>query len=117
MQPVKKITGHALPLNRSDVDTDQIIPAHWLKRVQRTGFGEGLFSSWREDPRFVLNQPEYAARSDLDCRTKLRYRIVARTRCLGAHGLRIPSGHLAAIWRHLPEQLNESRTRAGGHSR
>jgi 3-isopropylmalate/(R)-2-methylmalate dehydratase small subunit len=59
MQPVRKITGHAVPLNRSDVDTDQIIPAHWLKRVERTGFGEGLFSSWREDPKFVLNQPEY----------------------------------------------------------
>ena len=60
MQPVRKVTGHAVPLNRSDVDTDQIIPAHWLKRVERTGFGEGLFSSWREDPKFVLNQPEYA---------------------------------------------------------
>jgi 3-isopropylmalate/(R)-2-methylmalate dehydratase small subunit len=60
MQPVRKITGHAVPLNRSDVDTDQIIPAHWLKRVERSGFGEGLFSSWREDPKFVLNQPEYA---------------------------------------------------------
>jgi 3-isopropylmalate/(R)-2-methylmalate dehydratase small subunit len=59
MQPVRKITGHAVPLNRSDVDTDQIIPAHWLKRVERTGFGQGLFSSWREDPKFVLNQPEY----------------------------------------------------------
>jgi 3-isopropylmalate/(R)-2-methylmalate dehydratase small subunit len=60
MQPVRNISGHAIPLNRSDVDTDQIIPAHWLKRVERTGFGEGLFSSWREDPKFVLNQPEYA---------------------------------------------------------
>jgi 3-isopropylmalate/(R)-2-methylmalate dehydratase small subunit len=59
MQPVRKISGHAVPLNRSDVDTDQIIPAHWLKRVERTGFGQGLFSSWREDPKFVLNQPEY----------------------------------------------------------
>jgi len=59
MKPVRKISGHAVPLNRRDVDTDQIIPAHWLKRVERTGFGEGLFSSWREDPKFVLNQPEY----------------------------------------------------------
>src|SRR5918995_2663927 len=60
MQPVRKISGHALPLDRSDVDTDQIIPAHWLKRVERTGFGAGLFSSWREnDPDFVLNRPEY----------------------------------------------------------
>ncbi len=61
MKPVRIITGTALPLDRSDVDTDQIIPAHWLKRVERTGFGAGLFSSWREnDPDFVLNRPEFA---------------------------------------------------------
>ena len=60
MKPVKNISGTAAPLDRSDVDTDQIIPAVWLKRVERTGFGEGLFSSWREkDPDFVLNKPEY----------------------------------------------------------
>lgn len=60
MKPVRVITGTAVPLDRSDVDTDQIIPAHWLKRVERTGFGQGLFSSWREnDPNFVLNRPEF----------------------------------------------------------
>lgn len=60
MKPVKKIEGRIAPLERSDVDTDQIIPAVWLKRVERTGFGEGLFSAWREqDPTFVLNRPEY----------------------------------------------------------
>ena len=60
MEPVKKIEGRIAPLERSDVDTDQIIPAVWLKRVERTGFGEGLFSAWREqDPTFVLNRPEY----------------------------------------------------------
>ena len=60
MQPVKIIEGRIAPLERSDVDTDQIIPAVWLKRVERTGFGEGLFSAWREqDPTFVLNRPEY----------------------------------------------------------
>lgn len=59
MQPVRKITGTVVPLDRSDVDTDQIIPAVWLKRVERTGFGEGLFSTWRQDPDFVLNRPEY----------------------------------------------------------
>ncbi|MCW2667821.1 MAG: 3-isopropylmalate dehydratase, small subunit [Frankiales bacterium] len=53
-------TGTAVPLRRSDVDTDQIIPSDWLKRVERTGFGAGLFSEWREDPSFVLNQPERA---------------------------------------------------------
>jgi 3-isopropylmalate/(R)-2-methylmalate dehydratase small subunit len=59
MQKVDKITGVAIPLDRSDVDTDQIIPAVWLKRVERTGFGEGLFSTWRQDPDFVLNKPEF----------------------------------------------------------
>jgi 3-isopropylmalate/(R)-2-methylmalate dehydratase small subunit len=51
-------TGTAVPLRRSDVDTDQIIPSDWLKRVERTGFGKGLFSEWREDESFVLNLPE-----------------------------------------------------------
>ena len=61
MEPVRVITGTAVPLDRSDVDTDQIIPAHWLKRVERTGFGAGLFSSWREsEPDFVLNREEHA---------------------------------------------------------
>lgn len=53
-------TGRAVPLRRSDVDTDQIIPSDWLKRVERTGFGAGLFSEWREDPAFVLNAPQHA---------------------------------------------------------
>jgi 3-isopropylmalate/(R)-2-methylmalate dehydratase small subunit len=53
-------TGRGVPLRRSDVDTDQIIPASYLKRVSRTGFGDGLFAAWREDPGFVLNQPAYA---------------------------------------------------------
>jgi 3-isopropylmalate/(R)-2-methylmalate dehydratase small subunit len=66
MEAVRVITGTALPLDRSDVDTDQIIPAEWLKRVERTGFGAGLFSSWRENDRdFVLNRPEHAGASIL----------------------------------------------------
>src|SRR4051794_33644234 len=60
MDPIRIITGTAVPLDRSDVDTDQIIPSDWLKRVERTGFGAGLFSEWRDDRDFVLNQPEYA---------------------------------------------------------
>jgi 3-isopropylmalate/(R)-2-methylmalate dehydratase small subunit len=59
MEPVRQITGTAVPLRRSDVDTDQIIPSEWLKRVERTGFGEGLFAEWRADPDFVLNQPRH----------------------------------------------------------
>src|SRR5690242_19348167 len=53
-------TGTALPLRRSNVDTDQIIPAVYLKRVTKTGFEDGLFAAWRFDPDFVLNRPEYA---------------------------------------------------------
>src|SRR3954465_6531112 len=52
-------TGRAVPLRRSNVDTDQIIPAVWLKQVSRTGFEKGLFSAWREDPSFILNDPAY----------------------------------------------------------
>jgi 3-isopropylmalate/(R)-2-methylmalate dehydratase small subunit len=53
-------TGIAVPLRRSNVDTDQIIPAHWLKKVTRDGFEDGLFEAWRKDPEFVLNRPVYA---------------------------------------------------------
>ena len=59
MEPIRVITGTAAPLRRSDVDTDQIIPAEWLKRVERTGFGEGLFDAWKKDPSFALNQTQY----------------------------------------------------------
>ncbi|MGP8298881.1 3-isopropylmalate dehydratase small subunit [Streptomyces inhibens] len=52
-------TGRAVPLRRSNVDTDQIIPAHWLKKVTRDGFEDGLFEAWRKDPQFVLNQERY----------------------------------------------------------
>jgi 3-isopropylmalate/(R)-2-methylmalate dehydratase small subunit len=58
-------TGTAVPLRRSNVDTDQIIPAVYLKRVTRTGFEDALFAAWRQDPEFVLNRPEYAAASIL----------------------------------------------------
>ena len=53
-------TGTAVPLQRRNVDTDQIIPAEYLKRITRTGFEDGLFASWRKDPDFVLNQPHHA---------------------------------------------------------
>ena len=58
-------TGRAVPLRRSNVDTDQIIPAHWLKKVTRSGFEDGLFEAWRKDDSFVLNQPQYAGASIL----------------------------------------------------
>ncbi len=60
MEKFSTHTGVGVPLRRANVDTDQIIPAHYLKRVARTGFEDGLFARWREDPTFVLNQPAYA---------------------------------------------------------
>ncbi len=65
MKPVTVVTGRAVPLDRSDVDTDQIIPSDWLKRVERTGFGAGLFAEWRDDRDFVLNHPEFVGASIL----------------------------------------------------
>jgi 3-isopropylmalate/(R)-2-methylmalate dehydratase small subunit len=60
MRAVRKVEGRAVVLDRRDIDTDQIIPAAWLKRVERTGFGAGLFEAWRADPGFVLNTPAAA---------------------------------------------------------
>ena len=65
MEAVRIVTGTAVPLDRSDVDTDQIIPSDWLKQVERTGFEKGLFSEWRDDRDFVLNQEQYAGASIL----------------------------------------------------
>lgn len=61
MEAVAVVTGRAVPLDRSDVDTDQIIPSDWLKQVERTGFEKGLFSEWRDDPNFVMNDERFAA--------------------------------------------------------
>ena len=65
MEKITTHTGTALPLRRSNVDTDQIIPAVYLKRVTRTGFEDGLFGAWRNDPAFILNRPEHAGVSVL----------------------------------------------------
>jgi 3-isopropylmalate/(R)-2-methylmalate dehydratase small subunit len=65
MEPIAVIEGTAVPLDRSDVDTDQIIPAQHLKRIERSGFGPFLFDEWRKDPDFVLNDPRYEGASIL----------------------------------------------------
>ncbi len=65
MEKLSVITGTGVPLRRSDVDTDQIIPSDWLRRIERTGFEEGLFGEWRESSDFVLNQDRYANASIL----------------------------------------------------
>ena len=59
MEPVSRVAGRAIPLNRANVDTDQIIPAKHLKRIERTGYGPFAFEAWRADPDFVLNNPAY----------------------------------------------------------
>jgi 3-isopropylmalate/(R)-2-methylmalate dehydratase small subunit len=59
MEPVQRVSGTALPLGWDDVDTDQIVPSDALKRIERTGFGQFLFSQWREDPEFVMNRSEH----------------------------------------------------------
>lgn len=65
MKAVRVVAGRGVPLRRADVDTDQIIPAEWLKRIERTGFEKGLFSTWRDDRNFVLNDERYAGASIL----------------------------------------------------
>ena len=65
MKAVHVVSGRGVPLKRSDVDTDQIIPAEWLKHIERTGFEKGLFSTWRDDRNFVLNDERYAGASVL----------------------------------------------------
>jgi 3-isopropylmalate/(R)-2-methylmalate dehydratase small subunit len=65
MEPVTRIEGTAVPLDRADVDTDQIIPAQYLKRIERSGFGPFLFDEWRKDPDFVLNDPRFEGASIL----------------------------------------------------
>lgn len=59
MEPFRTVKGKVVPLNRADVDTDQIIPAQYMKRIERTGYGQFLFDAWRKDPSFVLNDPHY----------------------------------------------------------
>jgi 3-isopropylmalate/(R)-2-methylmalate dehydratase small subunit len=65
VEPITRVEGTALPLDRADVDTDQIIPAQYLKRIERTGFGPFLFDEWRKDPDFILNDPRYDGASIL----------------------------------------------------
>ena len=65
MKAFRKVTSRAVALDRPDVDTDQIIPKQFLKRIERSGFGPFLFSDWKRDPEFVLNQPKYAGASVL----------------------------------------------------
>ena len=109
------VSGRAVPLRRSDVDTDQIIPAEWLKRVERTGFEKGLFSTWRDDRDFVLNDERFAGAES--CWSAGRTSASARrasTPCGRIQQLRLRRGDLAPLRRHLPQQLHQERPRARG---
>ena len=118
MLPFRVHTGVAAPLDLPNVDTDQIIPKQFLKRVERTGFGKFLFFDWRytadgsPDPAFVLNEPRYAGASDPARRPQLRLRLLTRARAVGAARLRLPRRHRAELRGHLPEQLHEERRAA-----
>ena len=94
MQAVREIVARAVPLDRTDVDTDQIIPSDWLKRVERTGFGEGLFSEWRESCDFVLNQEQYEGAQILVAGPNFGTGSSREHARLGARGLRLPGGDL-----------------------
>ena len=117
MEAVQIVQGTAVPLDRSDVDTDQIIPAEWLKRVERTGFGKGLFSSWRDDRDLRAQRRALRRRPHPHRRPQLRHRLQPRARRVGDHGLRVPGRDQPAVRRHLPQQLHEERPGAGGRDR
>jgi 3-isopropylmalate/(R)-2-methylmalate dehydratase small subunit len=122
MEPFTVHTGSAVPLDRADVDTDQIIPAEYLKRIERTGFGPFLFDSWRSDPDFVLNRPEYAgatillAGANFGCGSSREHAVWA----LEDHGFRaVIAPSFADIFRNnctkvglLPVQLDAEEVRA-----
>ena len=104
MDAFRTHTGIGVPLRRSNVDTDQIIPAVYLKRVTRTGFEDGLFASWRNDPSFILNLQPVRQGVGIGRRTRFRHRVIARARGVGAHGLRLPGRNLVSIRRHFSRQ-------------
>ena len=117
MEPIRVIEGTALPVDRSDVDTDQIIPAEYLKRIERTGFGPFLFAEWRKDPDFVINDPRYAGASILLAGANFGCGFQPRARAVGDRGRRVPRDHRAELRGHLPQQLHEGRAAPGRAAR
>ena len=99
-------------LDRPDVDTDQIMPKQFLKRIERTGFAEFLFFDWAKDPDFELNRPEAQGARILARRAELRLRLLARARALGLAGVRVRGDRRAVVRRHLPHELREDRARS-----
>ena len=112
MEPISTIAGPVSVLDRADVDTDQIMPKQFLKRVERTGFGEFLFYDWAKEPGWDL--PEEPDPRD---RAQLRLRLLARARAVGPPGLRLPRDRRPELRRHLLLQLHQDRAAAGRHPR
>ena len=107
MKAVQIIQGRGVPLKRSDVDTDQIIPAEWLKRVERTGFEKGLFSTWRDDRNFVLNDERYVGASILVAGPSFGVGSSRSTPWAIQQAGSMPSSF--QLQRHLPQQLHQER--------
>ena len=116
MEPFRTLTALAAPLDRANVDTDQIIPKQFLKRIERTGYGDFLFFDWRQTPRrrrpiadFVLNDPRYKGAQILIAGQELWLRIEPRARRVGAERLRISRGDRADVRRHLFLECGQER--------
>ena len=116
MEPVRIVQGTAVPLDRSDVDTDQIIPGDWLKRVERTGFGNGLFSEWRDDRELRAQRRALRRRHHPRRPGPTSAPARPRARRVGDHGLRLRGRRLPPLRRHLPQQLHQERPGARARS-
>src|ERR1700712_5107044 len=121
MEPIQIISGQITSLPRADVDTDQIIPKQFLKRIERTGFGEFLFYDWAQEPGWSLPKnpilatgPNFGCGSSRDPRPgpDLGLRLEPRARPLGAAGLRLPGDRRVLLRRHLLLELHEGRPAA-----
>ena len=108
MDAIETISGPVSHLDRANVDTDQIMPKQFLKRVERTGFGEFLFYDWAQGARLGP-----AGQPDPRRRRELRLRLIARARAVGPAGLRLPGDRRAELRRHLLLELHEDRAAAG----
>ena len=111
------IEGTALPLDRSDVDTDQIIPAEYLKRIERTGFGPFLFAEWRKDPDFVINDPRYAGASILLAGANFGCGSSREHAPWAIEDAGFRAVDRAELRGHLPQQLHEDRAAPGRAAR
>ena len=117
MKAVRVITGTALPLRRADVDTDQIIPAEWLKRIERTGYEKGLFATLARRPRLRAQRRALQRRQHPRRRSGVRRRFVTRARRVGAPAVRLRRRDRPELLGHLPQQLHEERARARRRAR